>query len=228
VAGSAIFGPNSDICTAGYGARASAGQVRGQTQYKYFVTTAGHCFPLGMPVGREIEREGGGPEIGVVRRNPYGSVIVYPTDAAGVLLNDENLRSHSVLNNSPLEAQPIEGVEAVHEGGHVCWSGIDGGNHCGRVLWLSESRIEGRFEKTFLVRGLSIQGDSGGPVWDPETHKAVGLITAITNEGGGKCWKTSYRAQACNRMRFTPLVTSKGATGAIPELGVEILKQGGS
>lgn len=228
VAGTAIYGPNLNICTAGYGARAPAGELRGQSEYKYFVTTAGHCFPLNMTVSRELKKEGLGPEIGTVRRNPFGSVSLYPTDAAGILLADENLRSHSVLNKSPLEVEPIQGAQAAHKKEHVCWSGVNGNNHCGWVLGIAETYLGARVENLFLVKGVTVQGDSGGPVWDPETHKAVGLITVASSEDGGKCWETYYGALACTRMKFTPLVTARGVDGALPELGVEILKQGGA
>jgi len=224
VAGSALVGENENVCTAGYGSRAAAGQARGQTQYKYFVLTAGHCFPLNMAVGHETGKFEGGIAIGTVRRNAYIGLIL-PTDGEGIFLMNENLRSHSVLNGDPLEAQPIQGVQVPHNRETVCWSGIYGGNQCGKISWHGESLISGRVEATFMVKGLSIKGDSGGPVWDPETHKAVGLMTAVSSEDGGKCWKTSYNSVACTRMKFTPLLASGGSHGIIPELGVEVLGQ---
>lgn len=80
----------------------------------------------------------------------------------------------------------------------------------------------------FLTYGISAEGDSGGPVWDPETHKAVGLITAATTSFGGKCWDRPVGSRsviACNRMLFTPLLPGGGSAGIDPTLGVEVLRQ---
>lgn len=80
----------------------------------------------------------------------------------------------------------------------------------------------------FLALGVVGEGDSGGPVWDPETHKAVGLITSETPGYGGKCWSRPARFRSiktCNRMLFTPLLPSGGSAGVDPTLGVEVLQQ---
>lgn len=91
--------------------------------------------------------------------------------------------------------------------------------------------IDGHLKVVYLAKNLTVSGDSGGPVWDPETHKAVGLITGGSKEAGGKCWPTSYQGVAhqgriCSRMIFTPLLPGGGSEGILPKLGVEILKQG--
>lgn len=223
VAGAALIGANAHSCTAGYGSRASAGQLRGKLQYRYFILTAGHCYSLGESVGREFQKFGKGAYIGYVSRSSYSGFVV--TDGAGVWI-DENLRSHSVLNGSPLDAEPIQGVQVTQVRKTVCWSGIYGGKNCGLVLRPSEVVISGHLKVVYLVKGLSIRGDSGGPVWDPITHKAVGLITGISDEESGKCWETSYESIVCSRMIFTPLLAGGGSSGIAPSLGVEMLKQG--
>lgn len=232
VAGSALVGESAVIpgrlsaCTAGYSAKAPVGEERGQTQYRYFVLAAGHCFKPNTEVAREPRKFGIGGGIGSVRRNSFLARSIYPVDGEAIWI-DEDLRSHSVLNGQPLEAQPIQGTERPHDREWVCWSGIYGGNQCGRVLWHGSTFIEGIAEHVYLAKGLNIQGDSGGPVWNPETHKAVGLITAVSGEAGGKCWITDYNAHACTRMLFTPLLAAGESAGIGPELGVEVLHQGG-
>jgi tripartite motif-containing protein 71 len=186
VAGAGLVGANGHACTAGYSARAGTGkQNRGQEQYLYFILTAGHCFPNGTVVGRATSRNGEGIIIGKMRRNGFNS---HPASDGGGVLVDENLRSHSVLNGDPLEAQPIQGDQPPQVGRKVCWSGERSGHHCGMVKFHTQMYEESTPIIVYVVAGLSMTGDSGGPVWDPETHKAVGLITGGTPEFG-KCWK---------------------------------------
>ena len=226
VAGSALLGSNENVCTAGYGSRAPSGTLRGIALYKYFVLTAGHCFPLNMRVGRELHKlKNESKEIGTVKRSGYaggGTTL----DGEAIYLTDEALRSHSVLNGEPLEAQPIQGVQAVKMRKTVCWSAIFSDQECGRVIANQRSFDAAGQKWVFVARGIGVEGDSGGPVWDPETHKAVGVITSVSSTLGGKCAVTSYGAMECNRMLFTPLLPGGGSAGIVPTLGVEVLKQG--
>ncbi len=228
VAGAALTGYNGAPCTAGYGSRAYNGQVRGEPQFKYFTLTAGHCYPLNELVGRQIEKFGKGIAIGNVRRTGYSGF--YVVDGAGILI-DEDLRSHSVLNGDPLEAQPIQGSQGPNVTKHVCWSGVYGGKRCGMIIDRVETVINGRMKAVYIAEGISISGDSGGPVWDPESHKAVGLITGNSSAVNGKCWATSYpglvtQGRICTRVMFTQLHSGSGSDGILPTLGVEVLKQG--
>jgi hypothetical protein len=182
VAGAALVGANGKACTAGYGARAGTGKpVRGVEQYLYFALTAGHCFPTGVVVGREINKDGEGIEIGKSRRNGFDA---FPAvDAGAVGLFDENMRSHTQLSD------------------------------------------EGRQVIVFVAAGYTVSGDSGGPVWDPETHKAVGLISGSSPEFA-HCEELGGGRVACDHMAFTPLLQGGGSPGAEPTLGVELLRQG--
>lgn len=119
-----------------------------------------------------------------MRRTGYTGAFV--TDGAAVGLINENLRTHSVLNGNPLEAQPIQGTQAPRLR-EVCWSGVNVGHRCGNVIWGGEIYVDGHLKSVYLAEGPTIQGDSGGPVWDPVTHKAVGLITGGSREHGGEC-----------------------------------------
>jgi hypothetical protein len=228
VVGGAGLTNGKGICTAGFGARAETGQARGVPQYSYFALTAGHCFAHDDAVGRENDRFSfSGSSIGKVRRGPYPPGEKNVTDAEGVLVNNA-LRTHSVLNGTPLEAQPIQGVERVPDGNYVCWSGVISGNHCGMVHGQHVSNLDGHTRFLFEADGLAATGDSGGPVWDPKTHKAVGLITTVRPGGGKGCSLLSHEAELCPRMRFTPLDLPQGSypAGIQNWLGVEVLGQG--
>jgi tripartite motif-containing protein 71 len=218
-------------CTAGFGTRAPTGQQQGQTTYSYFAITAGHCFGKGATVARQPNKQFlEGPEIGKVRRQAFGpeySGDLIRVDAEAILI-DKSLRSHSVLNGSPMHAESIQGAQHPRVGRFVCWSGVTGGQHCGEVLRRDEIYEGGMVDFVFRVEGPSAQGDSGGPVWDPITHKAVGLIAALplTN----KCWTLpkQFSPIMCPRMVFTPLLPRPNQSfpeGALPKLGVDILKE---
>lgn len=223
IAGSALVGEERKPCTAGFGAKAPAAQQRGQTLTRYFTLTAGHCYPLEGRVGRRFAKYSEeGILIGRVKRREY--TAPQWLDGEGILI-DESLRSHSVLNGSPLEVQPIQGVQKARVKKHVCWSGPIGGSQCGKVLLHREAYFGPRLKKVYVASGVTIQGDSGGPVWDPKTHKAVGLITGASRAAGGLCWVTSRQEIACNRMAFTPLLSGGGSPGILPTLGLEILEQ---
>lgn len=228
IAGSGIAA-EGESCTAGYGARAEKGKFRGESQYAYFVLTAGHCFPSGASVGRQLKPHAeAGPKFGAVRRGPYSPAEYAVTDAEGILI-DESIRSHSVLNGSPLEAQSIQGVEPVKVESDVCWSGVEGGNHCGKVLYQYPSIQSQHGRLLYRVAGPVIAGDSGGPVWDPVTHKAVGLITSGAPGVGRDCRILPSGHEWCPRMGFTALLTPSGssfAPGILPWLGLEVLKEG--
>ena len=232
VAGEALRVPNQQ-CTAGFSSRAPDHLVNGQMTYLYFVLTAGHCALKGDPVSREAIAELlPGPVIGVVRRYgfaPSSSFSQPSTDAAGVTI-DRSLRSHSVLNGDPLEEQPILGTEPPIVGRAICWSGITSGRHCGKILKRVRRIVDGRYTKLFKVEGPDAEGDSGAPVWDPVTHKAVGLITSGEPASNMPCHTLpKNRAEWCPRMLFTPLFPrpnkSGDPPGIAPTLGIEVLRE---
>jgi YD repeat-containing protein len=224
VAGAALVDDDRFGCTAGFGAKAPAGQQRGQTQDLYFTLTAGHCYSFDERVKRRTEKgKVTGVPIGFVKRREYSDPHLI--DGEGILI-EKSMRSHSVLNGSPLEAEPIQGAQRARVGKEVCWSGVVSGRDCGKVWFYTPGEFDDGTEKdVYVAVGISFKGDSGGPVWDPNTHKAVGLITGATGGGGGKCWEISSGAVGCNRMAFTPLLQGGGSPGILPVLGLEILEQ---
>jgi YD repeat-containing protein len=228
VGGSALVAPDQEECTAGYSARARSGETAaGKSEYKYFTLTAGHCFPMNEKVWRQTARDKfQGSLIGEVRRDAYRSANA--TDGEGVWIAESH-RSYSVLEKgkAKLEDQPVEGVQAPRNGEHVCWSGVQSGVRCGEIIWHGEEPDENYYLKViYRVRGLNIDGDSGAPVWDKHSHKAVGVLSGGSDEAGGGCWILPNRHRACTRTDFTPLLPSGGAAGILPELGVHLLTQG--
>jgi YD repeat-containing protein len=229
LAGSAIAGVEG--CTAGWSARAPEPGSQGPP-YLYFLLTAGHCSPKGSTIVRQSAPHESGPTIGTVKRYAWPAFTNQAvTDAEGVLMISPSLKSHSVLNGSPLEPQSIQGTEAPMLHHRVCWSGKTLNHHCGNILKAEEINADGRFDWGFLVSGPTAQGDSGGPVWDPETHKAVGLITAGSPdyEHNKLCALLPSNLVRCPRMIFTPLLPRPGKSqppGISPTLGVEVLKEG--
>jgi YD repeat-containing protein len=221
VAGAGI-GAGIHRCTAGYSARAGSGvQIGGQELLLYFVLTAGHCFSTETSVNR-LSAPNEGYVIGKVKRN--GLQANPAVDGAGILI-DENWRSHSVLNGNPLEVQPIQGGEKPRRGIKVCWSGLITGNHCGFVKFHTELIVAGHRATVYVAGNQSGTGDSGGPVWDPATHRAVGIISGSSPEFA-HCEKLSSEREVCDKMAFTPLRQGVGTPGIEASLGVDILKQG--
>ncbi|HET9675961.1 MAG TPA: hypothetical protein VFP21_00485, partial [Solirubrobacterales bacterium] len=220
-------------CTAGFGARAKGGELFGRSVYLYFVLTAGHCYEKGASVLREtVKNEPTGTTIGVVRRygfTPSRSFQNPSTDGEGIVIDPEK-RSHSVLNHS-LEGEPIQGTEPPKVGEEVCWSGVIGGWHCGMILKMVKKYLEGRAVRLFKVEGPDAEGDSGAPVWDRATHRAVGSISSGEPAWGiGKpCHQLPNKAFWCPRMLFTPLLPrphTADPPGIAPTLGIEILGEG--
>jgi YD repeat-containing protein len=217
-------------CTAGWSARAPDSKAQGKDLYKYFVLTAGHCFSPNEGVARQFNRSAlSGNPFGVVRRRdfaPEGPNDKIVIDAEAVSI-DDSMRSHSVLNGSPMVPQPIQGTVRPRIRRTVCWSGVWGGQHCGKIIrkLRSPTGVGDTEDFTFLVNGPAAEGDSGGPVWDRDTHKAVGLITI----GLGNFWITNSGVRMFERMTFTPLLPRPNESvpqGVIPKLGVDVLSQG--
>ena len=228
--GSALVGFNNQECTAGFSARTPSGAQQGSPLFKYFVLTAGHCYAMNAVVGRRASRNTpSGKEVGEVRRSAalpeyVGDLVT--VDAEGIYLRDNAIRSHSVLNGSPLAPQPVQGQQPMRAHRWACWSGITGGQHCGKIKKVIESLENGGIAWVFQVNAPSAKGDSGAPVWDPITHKAIGVLAAGIPGG---CWSLKSGAEMCPRTAVTPLLPRPNAAypeGALPKMGLEVIRQG--
>jgi hypothetical protein len=146
----------------------------------------------------------------------------------GAISISDDLRSHSVLNGTPLEPQSIQGSEGPPEGHKVCWSGIRTDHHCGYLEGFLNVPSAGRKVLGYVVKGEAASGDSGGPVWDPRTHKAVGLIVGSSPDFA-HCETTLVGVTRCDKFAITALrVPSSPSLGCEAKLGVQVLAQGGS
>lgn len=229
-AGAGIWtAPAGPPCTVGFGARAPGSSAQQGSQDRYFLLAAGHCTGKNSAVKRLAGRKAfaGTSSVGVVRRSALGPES--PTDLididATAIRTNEDLATHSVLNGSPMVPQPIQGAMQPKVRRTVCWSGVFGGQHCGRIIKREPyPSPAGGLQYLFLVNGPAASGDSGGPVWDRDAHKAVGLIEA----GAGGSWTLPSGQVMYRRMRFTPLLPRNGEAipeGALPKMGLDILKE---
>jgi hypothetical protein len=154
-------------------------------------------------------------------------------DGEAINLEDESLRSHSVLSVSgkTLKGEGLWGAERPRLNVEVCWSGVDGGQACGKVFKKKLVAVEGRVSWEYKVIGPAAEGDSGGPVWNPETHRAVGQISTAERTPTQLCHHllSPVGPLWCPRMTFTPILPPEGESqppGIAPRLGVELLKEG--
>jgi hypothetical protein len=80
-----------------------------------------------------------------------------------------------------------------------------------------------------VAGGEAVKGDSGAPVWNPETQEEVGLVTLLGAEPGKPCHKTTIRGRhttACPRVGVTPLLPFRGKAnpeGITEKLGVSMV-----
>jgi sugar lactone lactonase YvrE len=215
-------------CTAGFSARDKIDEKQGQPVYAFFVLTAGHCFADNSTVSRVSERYSSKLlPISKVARYSYGvsGQLAPVTDSEGIRI-DPGLRSGSVFIGSS-SPYPMLGVERPKIGMTVCWSGVNGGTNCGQLYRRRWIRLEGRLEAVASVSGPITAGDSGGPVWDPYTQKAVGLITFNRPAVNKPCHNLKDEERWCPRGGFTPLMPfprRQHPIGVQAALGVAVIK----
>ncbi len=233
-AGDALEGADEEgdaaVCTAGFGSRAQVDEEHGEPVYFYFALTAGHCYPKGNAVYRSTEPwRLGYHKVGSVTRRQYGvpgqSAPVTDAEAVNV---PEKFRSRGIFYGYPKALLPVQGVERPRVGMHVCWSGVSSKVDCARIVGRRRGEVDGREFYGAVVSGPIAEGDSGGPVWNRDTVKAVGMMSDLIT--GPKC---SYLPNEplrleCPRFIMTPLLPFKGRAnpvGILATLGVEVLKE---
>jgi hypothetical protein len=180
-----------DWCTLGFGASEEITKPKpnDEATFAHFGLTAGHCYPKNGEVNREGLENGKPAEltIGAVRRRIYNEPL---QDGEAIRLDRGVSIPKSVYLSSQRSPVAVKGSEAFVPGTTLCVSGSFWGYNCGVA---TQPFVEYPEEKppTWLVETIAIttHGDSGGPVWDQATGKAVGLI-----EGGyaytGPTWFT--------------------------------------
>ena len=216
-------------CTAGFGARDQVGWDRGEPVYRFFTLTAGHCFSKGEGVKRALALPGPYSwKIGTVTRYAYGAPgEKHVTDAEAIHI-DPTERSGNVFFGNPNGTLPMLGVERPKINNTYCWSGILGGTTCGPLYRRKWFKVGGRWQAYGLLGGANADGDSGGPVWNPYTQKAVGMISIkFSGSTSRPCHYIREHSLWCPRGGFTPLLPFRRRqypVGIQAALGVEALQ----
>lgn len=81
----------------------------------------------------------------------------------------------------PASADGTGPPEVRYIGETVCYSGVEGGYRCASVTEFEETHIRITRYPTWEwnARGLrTIEGDSGGPIWNVRTNAPVGMVSA--------------------------------------------------
>ena len=181
MAGDRIFSDQITVyreCTAGFGAWEDRGTKKpnGEDLRARFVLTAGHCGVLGT----EWERSSGpglsnGTEVGTLNRSANESGA-WRTDVGAIRVKG-GLAPNTVFRNGfpPLS---IGAPMAAAVNNVLCTSGMATNEKvCGKVI--GKAFIygkEGSREDIYIMKGRSIYGDSGAPVWNPNQERAVGIL----------------------------------------------------
>jgi len=221
--------PPGSRCTAGFGARDQVGWNRGKPVYRFFTLTAGHCFSKGEGVKRALALPGPYSwKIGTVTRYAYGAPgDKHVTDAEAIHI-DPSERSGNVFFGDPRGTLPMLGVERPKINNTYCWSGILGGTTCGPLYRRKWFKVGGRWQAYGLLGGANADGDSGGPVWNPYTQKAVGMISIkFSGPASRPCHYIREHSLWCPRGGFTPLLPFRRRqypVGIQAALGVETLR----
>jgi hypothetical protein len=173
---------SESACTAGFGAyEARTQKSSGETVTAPFLLTAGHCFPLNATVYRSPYTGFGGEadwsEIGQVTRNTMeqGAEIV---DGEAIRLKSAGIAPREIYGhegNRPTFGEP----EVARTGEELCFSGAHtAGVRCGKVVTIRKILFQGESgpRGCVVMAAPVIEGDSGGPVWNPKTGAAVGLV----------------------------------------------------
>jgi YD repeat-containing protein len=187
-------------CTLGWGATGPDGtKANGEQLTVGYGITAGHCE--GNNARRFARKNGKYVEIspiGTVTRSAYHQAIEgEETDTEAFTIQNGISTPSWIFANAESQLRPGQPAVPVI-GEPVCHSGSEGGYDCGTVTGFSEVPFEeGLPMFVWEARGLrSCEGDSGGPIWQPEGNTPLGIL-----EGGpGVCGNTTY---------FTPLLESR-------------------
>ena len=216
------------VCTAGFGARAFTGNQQGQPTYAWFAMTAGHCFPYEEKVNRSTDPNNDYKPLGTVRRYAWGSPGQKGVTDAEAIRIDPDVVSGNVFIGNPKSLLPMRGVMRAKIGTTLCRSGRNGGVQCGiaRRLFWTEAK-EGRWTREVEMTGGGATGDSGGPIWNARTQKAVGLVSLGWGTAQLPCHELASGAKYCKLHGITPLVpyaNRPNPAGALNVMGLELVR----
>jgi hypothetical protein len=108
----------------------------------------------------------------------------------------------------------INGVESWNPGMTLCYSGSSAGSHCASTTMApQEAFYKGSSSPTWQIE-MNVYGeggDSGGPVWNPVTGSAVGIITGGPPD---KTWVTPFLTIEDETRAEIPAGSAPGALNA--------------
>ncbi len=217
-------------CTAGFGARAAVGSQLGQPVYTWFTLSAGHCFPYEERVNRATSsRESAdvAKPLGTVRRYIWGTSGQKGVTDAEAIRVDPSVVSSNVFYGNPQSPLPMHGLMRATIGTTLCWSGRNGGTNCGSARRLHRVNYDGRFTLQVEIAGGDAEGDSGGPVWNMRTQKAVGIFTSWYSTASHPCRMLRPNVKYCWLGGVTPLIPYGNRTnppGALTAMGLELVR----
>lgn len=240
-AGDFLMGPPRDSdgdlrhCTAAFGARDRVTNIRGKTIWAHFILTAGHCYEKLSVVYRAQENR-----LGTVRRRSFR-----PISGGEPSLDSEAIRvlpKHvpTTVYISRARQQRIVGTkEKVKIGETICASGVRSNRvRCGPVIDSDYGEgpglMAGENENGEIVYSNHIipfvagvrQGDSGGPVWDRKTGRAVGIIAAASDGyiyGVGRSCKDNVMTPTGSTYDC-PIVGASDINAVENQLGVRVAR----
>ena len=204
---------------------------------EYFKMTAGHCGGFNerfwRKAGKKVEsapsvENPNWDPIGRVKRSGFanpGSNGLF-TDAIGISTTQWRAQSSNVYYGNPDKLMQIYEMTRMRLNRRYCWSGVNGGLECGRAYKRVKSSLFEFPGKKFMamwITGANIGGDSGAPVWDERTGKAVGILSAGADGSKKKCEKIPGGIYWCPVTLVTPLLPFAGKSypiGAMQALGV--------
>ena len=225
--GSCGFALCWENCTSNFGARAVIENREGHDVYAMFTMTAGHCGPSMELMNRATSSKENdasvAKKLGKVRRYLWGAPKDKGVIDAEAIRVDPDVVSSNVFYGNPKSLLPIRGLSRVRIGSTLCWSGRNGGINCGPARRLTWIRYDKRWTRQVEVRGGIAAGDSGGPVWNMRTEKAVGIVTA----NWGDCHKLPNGARYCSTGGITPLMAYPNKTypkDVLLGMGLELVR----
>ena len=181
------------LCTAGFGAKNKADDVRGEAVWQLFVLTAGHCNGASEDhVYRSTDsdpvNESNWKEVGMVSGNALLQFEPVSTDAEAISVEGAEIVPQGIFGwNGNLIGTPPAGK--VRIGRIVCFSGARTQvPQCGPVVARSTRWVhggDGHARAGYWVKFArpATHGDSGAPVWAPGwagggSNVSVGLVTS--------------------------------------------------
>ncbi len=185
----------NSMCTAGFGAKDKAGEQAGQTLWRLFVLTAGHCSGLNpyekvanRSTDSKSKNESTWREVGQVRRDAFHRLPL-STDAEAIRVEGGGIIPREIFgwNGTPI---PVKGPGKVRKDKDwVCFSGARRQvPQCGPVVhrstfWHNEEDGFARGGYWVKFKQPALPGDSGAPVWAAGSRRSIGLVTGRRSGG---------------------------------------------